>query len=389
MKKQFFITIVLLLTLSSSCGKKSKDGGKSDTIVDNSVITEEKTIYQNGIFEALKSDDLESFKEIIRKNIVDINSLNTNGNSLLIDSIILGSSKIRDYLLEKGANIDLANSEGFTPLMMATSINQIQTVQILINKGAILDKKNEFGDTALHIAIKKEYENIAIILIEAGANIKITDYDNLTAYDLTVSRDLPKLEELLKKLTLVEMAAPDLYTFQEIMTKGQISTLKDMLGKYPELISTYEVINPLCLAIKIEDSNLRLEMVQLLIDFKANPNGPLNASCIPLIEAVKKEDLNIAKILLENKAKAHALDEENLSPLIHAIKINNFELVSILVSYKSLLEYKFIAQDGEQEKIEACDVVRSVAKNLKKSTQRKTNKKIKKYLDCGFWDWLF
>jgi ankyrin repeat protein len=383
------ISLCFILLSLMSCGKKSKDGPETKSVIDNSVVKEEKKSYEFDLDQAIKNDDVESFKSILRENIIDINSLNNHGNTYLIDAIINKASTIRDYLLERGVLIDASNDEGITPLMMATSLNQVETVQILINLNALLDKKNFDGDTALHLAIKKEFETIAMMLVSSGANIKITDHDNLSAYDLVITRNLPELEELLKKLTLVDVTPPDLHTFKTILQNGDLSTLKEILEKYPEIVSTYEVINPLCLSLELKDENTSLQMIQILLENKANPNGSGDQSCIPLVEAVKKEKSNIMNLLLEHKAKAHILDSENHSPLIYGIKVNHFEIVKTLVSHKALLEYKFISEYGELQKIQACDVAREVEKKLKTKKEKKINNRIKALLDCGFWDWVF
>lgn len=71
----------------------------------------------------------------------------------------LGQSKIVDVLLENGANVNLANNNGETALMIAaesgfTEQDQEIIVEILLEYEANIDLINKNGDTASSIAHK-------------------------------------------------------------------------------------------------------------------------------------------------------------------------------------------------------------------------------------------
>jgi len=384
-------TLLLISILSlSGCGKKNQEEKSLEALKDKETVLPQKNQKtQIEVEQIFKKDDLENFKIILHKNVLDINFQNEKGDTYLLEAIDKKAQKIRDYLLERGANVDLQNNKGINPLMKAVSLRQLETVHLLIQKKCLLDKKNLNGDTALHMAIKLENEEMAMLLVRSGANIKITDHDNLAPYDLVSNRNLKNLEEILRKSYLIEISPPDMYSFKEIILTGNISSLNAMLDKYPNIAVTYEMLNPLCLALSLSSEDKGLLIAQALLENNVNPNGPYNSECIPLIEAVKLQKLSWVKLLLENKAKTHILDAQNFSPLIHAILKNNVELVEILVSYKSLIEYKFITADGDQEDIDACDIVRKSRKGIKLPEEKKRSKLIKKSLNCNFWDWFF
>lgn len=83
-------------------------------------------------------------------------------------------------LLEKGANVNIQNSQGKTPLHCARTA---EALKILIAGGADMEIKDYQGRTALHqqicnsfirwwdLNIKSEYQRAAVTLIEAGANV--------------------------------------------------------------------------------------------------------------------------------------------------------------------------------------------------------------------------
>ena len=58
-------------------------------------------------------------------------------------------------LLDKGADINAKNSNGWTALMLATLGGCKNIVEVLVNKGADVNKKNNKGMTALMVAANK------------------------------------------------------------------------------------------------------------------------------------------------------------------------------------------------------------------------------------------
>lgn len=72
-------------------------------------------------------------------------------------------------LLNQGADIDCIDEDGWSPLMIAASSNNIEKSSILIQNNANLNIQNSFGNTALHYAVSKNYTPIVKLLIDAGA----------------------------------------------------------------------------------------------------------------------------------------------------------------------------------------------------------------------------
>jgi ankyrin repeat protein len=82
-----------------------------------------------------------------------------------------GDDQIRaaGLLLEKGADINLANGEGETPMMIASSNNNVNFVKLLIDKGANVNAKDDKGRTALNFAEAYRSRETIKILKAAGA----------------------------------------------------------------------------------------------------------------------------------------------------------------------------------------------------------------------------
>jgi hypothetical protein len=91
-----------------------------------------------------------------------------------------GSYKIACLLLDKGADPNLGNDEGWTPLMGAAKNGHYCTVGAILEGGAHPDIQTPKGWTALMEAVDKGHGEIALRIIEAGATPHIQHKVNKT-----------------------------------------------------------------------------------------------------------------------------------------------------------------------------------------------------------------
>ena len=81
-----------------------------------------------------------------------------------------------NILLKKGANIE-ATDDFQTPLHIACENGHLPIVQYLIEKGAKIDVFDGFQQTPLHYASENNHNSIAQYLIKKGAKIEITNQE--------------------------------------------------------------------------------------------------------------------------------------------------------------------------------------------------------------------
>ena len=74
------------------------------------------------------------------------------------------------FLLQKGANPNLADKKGLSPLMLATQMNFVDGISWLIDKKAQVDMTNRSGETALILAVQLRNAEAVRALLKAGAN---------------------------------------------------------------------------------------------------------------------------------------------------------------------------------------------------------------------------
>lgn len=105
-------------------------------------------------------------------------------------------------LVEAGADVNLANDNGSTPLHTAVCCRDGgKTVATLVELGANIDAQEQRGRTALHWAVLGRYPDSTAILLEAGADTSIQDENGKTAWDIIRernNRNAPAIREVFR-----------------------------------------------------------------------------------------------------------------------------------------------------------------------------------------------
>lgn len=112
-------------------------------------------------------------------------------------------------LVEKGANVNAADVEGYTALHLAVTEKRLETVRELIKSGADVNAE-EYGNkcTPLHLACMVGEKEIVEELVKAGGEIEQADKFGMIAMDYAknskeiaevLKKETEKMESLLKK----------------------------------------------------------------------------------------------------------------------------------------------------------------------------------------------
>ena len=84
-------------------------------------------------------------------------------------------------LYQKGANLNMKDRDGNTPLILASISRWSEGVATLIRLKAQVNLQNRLGETALLKAVQARALDVAKLLIEAGANPDIADNSGISA----------------------------------------------------------------------------------------------------------------------------------------------------------------------------------------------------------------
>lgn len=121
-----------------------------------------------------------------QKQII-FNQKNNDGESALTLSCELFENRITMLLINHGANIEITNSYGNTPLMIAVLKHNMVLINYLIKHCANLNHQNNHGYTALMFATVNGKDKIVSTLLKHNADKTVKNNHDETAYDLALS----------------------------------------------------------------------------------------------------------------------------------------------------------------------------------------------------------
>ncbi|WP_041990698.1 ankyrin repeat domain-containing protein [Capnocytophaga cynodegmi] len=215
-----------------------------------------------------------------------------------------------NYLLQKGADVNVKDSHMYTPLLFATVRGNINTelYDILINKGANIDEKNENGANALLLAIPhiKDLKE-AQYFIKKGLSLKSIDNNGDNALFYAARNGNQKIINQLIKKGLNP---------KTLNNKGQNLMFAASEGS----------------RMKTND----LEFFKYIESLGVSPNQKDKEGLSPLfILSSRHKDIAVLNYFLDKGNSVNQLDKEGNTPLINASSRNSLEVVSLLENKSS------------------------------------------------------
>jgi hypothetical protein len=140
--------------------------------------------------------------------------------------------EIAKVLIVNGANVNAQDKNGWTPLHEAAFWGCMNVVKLLIENGANVNAKNKFGNTPLHLASIRGNIEIVRLLLEHGADPDIINNGGNTAIDLARNKGysgIVKLIEEFKSIKILSIEVPKLFVDEwgkilvKIKGKGKVS----------------------------------------------------------------------------------------------------------------------------------------------------------------------
>jgi ankyrin repeat protein len=120
----------------------------------------------------------------------------------LSDLVKTGTPQDVQTAINNGADVNVKNTWGFTPLLYASQYNENPEVfTVLLKAGANLEDRTPYGRNALMVAVVyEEPASVIMVLLNAGANAKAKDLFGKTALDYAKDNEKLKGTDALKKL---------------------------------------------------------------------------------------------------------------------------------------------------------------------------------------------
>lgn len=317
LKREFFLAVIKGDVQEVRKLLKSKSIDPNISTVDLRGVPSPKEL--PAILYAADNANVEIIDEFLAAGI-NLRRENSNIHNLL--SYYIGSQKAEksfhyvDKLIKVGADLNSANSQGETLLTVAAKRSYVDLVKKLLNYGVPINAKNKDGSTTLFRLFDFGYSSkiddtkteIIHLLLKSGADPNIT-------YETDYGCDSPLL-------TMVEHRQTE---FVKLLLSHQADVnLKCKNGD--------GVLNKTSSWIKFNET---AELFNFLIDVGADVNSGGRSGITPLMIAVEAQNIPIIKKLLSKGAAINAQDKLGRTALIFAIQglegKPNLEIIDLLL----------------------------------------------------------
>ncbi len=260
------------------------------------------------------------------------------GETALINAIISQNRSIIALLLKTGADPNLPNQQGITPLIKATKQNDTATVALLLSEKHIaLEEKSLKGYSALHYAVLNKNKKIIRLLLQAGANPQTIASNRMTPLHETASHASTSIAQI-----LIEAGAPLNALGPHQNNPLHFATAQNNVALIQLLLkkgATYDVQNgqhETALIIAAREGHL--ESVEALLDAGVALHLVDKKKNSALHYAAMKKKINLLQYLLEiiqtneNKQSLLNIQNESGNTALHlATYYNNFKAIKRLI----------------------------------------------------------
>jgi uncharacterized protein len=132
---------------------------------------------ESALFDAVKSGDPAAVKRVLSQNSTPevVNARQPDQSTALGWSVHAGSKQVVEMLIAAGADVNLADENGDSPLSLACQQGNLDLAKLLLAKGADVQKARWNGETPLLSAVNSGSLPLVELLLERGANPNVKE----------------------------------------------------------------------------------------------------------------------------------------------------------------------------------------------------------------------
>ncbi|KAJ5363355.1 hypothetical protein N7541_004199 [Penicillium brevicompactum] len=348
-----------LQTALSRAVSRGFGGIASLLLLHNGSQPTDRIYFQSGTLLSLAAryDHLQ-IADLILGRGCDIDSCGSDKLTALHYACMSGSELTAKYLAAQGANLELKDRSGRSPLHCATASDHISIVMILLDAGAAIDETDDDGATALWHAIRLGYSKIGQFLWSRGANPNVADTSGDTALILSSKYGRCEIVDLLISWK-VDLECVDTYGQTALLaaaSAGHEDVVRLLQEKGADLHhSDNSGRNAFFLAVSKEHEALAAALAS---DF--NPNQSDRYGRTPLHAAAILGHVGVIRILLcTDGVDCNARDNFGRTPLYDATMQSHHNIVEILRGHAAVLEgHSSVSKPMTEHSVvyRACDV---------------------------------
>ena len=151
---------------------------------------------QTGLLIAIREPSPKVARVLVDSPKIDLNALNTQGESPLMLAALKGQLELVNQMLKKDADVNKTN---WTPLHYAATTGQLAVIRLLIENHAYIDAESPNGSTPLMLASMYGTPEAVKLLLDEGADPTLKNQQGLTALQFAQRASRPDAEALITK----------------------------------------------------------------------------------------------------------------------------------------------------------------------------------------------
>ena len=256
------------------------------------------------------------------------------GNTWLHYAIYGACNKdIVQSIIDQGADVNAANNENATALMLASKKGSVDAINVLISAGADQTIEDANGNTWIHYAFGGDgNKDVLQSIIDLGADVNATNKENATALMLASEKgNVDGLTVLLSAgaNTTLEDAVGNTWIHYAIYGDCSKEILQSIIDLGAD-VNAKNNKNTTALMLAIEKGNAAATNVLL----SAGANTLENAVGSTWMHYAIHEDLSkeVLQLIIDLGADVNATNHENATALMLAIEKGNADVINILIN---------------------------------------------------------
>lgn len=227
-------------------------------------------------------------------------------------------------LLAAGAEVNVQDSAGVTPLMEASNYQEL--VLMLLRRGANINARDAYVGSVLHRLVEKPFPY--------GRSLYFDHHSPLPPPCGLDLDPMKKLEFFLSHGADPNVKGHDGLTVLATLAKPSdgrdvSQAVKLLLAHHADLMARDEKGNSV---LHLAAAAKNFGLVELFLSLGVDSNVKNSKGETPLHQT---DDLEVASLLLKHKANPHAEDEDGKLPIHHAVESGPPELVKLLLDLKT------------------------------------------------------
>lgn len=133
------------------------------------------------LLEASLAGDLDKVKRLVEGKGDINNAMDQEKNTAVMLGAKTGHLEVVKYFVEKGADIEAENKDGWNALELSAEAGHLEVVKYLVEERTYVGEENDQLDTALRSSAEEGHLEVVKYLVSKGANVKAEDGNGNTA----------------------------------------------------------------------------------------------------------------------------------------------------------------------------------------------------------------